>query len=602
MSAQPTRPPRPPHPTLHELPEQTWLLLMAVIALLGLAAKNAMERHPFLPLVAGLVVGAAITTALRLRAHVLDRSAARTDPAAPGILIGTVKGDWRGARPRDYALPWRSFTRHVLVLGPTGSGKSYSIIQRVLRGHLQRSRSAVLYLDGKGDPIHEDRDGRPGVRFDHAFTPDDPERSARWNPLAGPDPDQAGIRFAAALIPDSPLAGDAFYRERGKLVLSLVIPAIAYTGYGLPHGTRWLDEADLSARLLALGMGEEEVESRVRVSAARVAEQLAWLPHRERQDLDALREYIDRDAKPSRAVYDTTTGATHRPATIDVVHRMLFRDGELERLLAALDTRAGEVSEPLASRLRHIHDELEFLPQMNKRERLEQLANLQNRLAIFLQPPFRELCCGRSDFTVDDVCHGASVAMLLNASKHPAAAPLGRVALGQFTQAVLSSTNRDLTKLAILDEFHHFVSDEFGDFLATARSFGGGALMALQSLAQIPDERLQRDILGNARTRIIHPGIAHEDARIMSLELTEHWAQRRSWTYAHAGERPAVGPAQPTLRVEHQLEARYSPTDLIELPARHAVIQLMDGEERLDPVTVNLDAGQRRSRRRWRWR
>jgi hypothetical protein len=75
----------------------------------------------------------------------------------------------------------------VLITGPTGRGKSYGFIQPILRGHIDRPETGVLYMDGKGDRLDQ---GPDAVHFDHVFCPEAPARSARWNPLAGPDPNR----------------------------------------------------------------------------------------------------------------------------------------------------------------------------------------------------------------------------------------------------------------------------------------------------------------------------------------------------------------------------------------------------------------------------
>lgn len=144
------------------------------------------------------------------------------------------------------------------------------------------------------------------------------------------------------------------------------------------------------------------------------------------------------------------------------------------------------------------------------------LQTLGQGLGLFLSPPFLEPC-SRSDFSIADVCAGKRVAFLLPVGRFGAeAAPLGRVALAQFTQAVLASPEDDPTwKIALLDEFAQFVSPDFAAFLAMARSRGGGAVCAVQSLGQLPIET-RAAMLDNLRSRIVLAGSGPEDARYWS--------------------------------------------------------------------------------------
>ena len=180
----------------------------------------------------------------------------------------------------------------------------------------------------------------------------------------------------------------------------------------------------------------------------------------------------------------------------------------------------------LLAQLRH---DVAAITTLNGKERAAIFQSLQNRLGYFLEPPFLTLC-SRSDFRIADVTRGARLGFMLPTGRFPnAAKPLGRVALSQFKNAVLSS-QPGVNKIAVLDEFHNFVSSDFGAFLNQARSRGGGTLMAMQSLADFP-HHAKAAMLANVSTSIVTPGSSPEDA--------EHWAdlfgkqlqERRSYSY-----------------------------------------------------------------------
>ncbi len=95
------------------------------------------------------------------RARWRDRRARRQDPTGPGVIVGSIRGDWRLARPRPFYIPWKAVRQHVLVCGPTGRGKSFTFLEPLLRAFVARRHTGVFYLDGKGEP---DRPAQPRNR------------------------------------------------------------------------------------------------------------------------------------------------------------------------------------------------------------------------------------------------------------------------------------------------------------------------------------------------------------------------------------------------------------------------------------------------------
>ena len=167
---------------IRDLPDELIYVGLGFLAAGGFVLQLVLRRHPFLgaALMAAVVALGYVT--MRVRAGWLDRRAARLDPPSPGVIVGTVKGDWKLARPRPFRVPWSAFHQHVLVAGPTGRGKTFTFIQPILRGLCSRRQpTGDLYVDGKGDRVDKD----PAIAFDFVFCPEDPQASSYWNPLAG---------------------------------------------------------------------------------------------------------------------------------------------------------------------------------------------------------------------------------------------------------------------------------------------------------------------------------------------------------------------------------------------------------------------------------
>lgn len=578
MTTQPRHPPNP-----EQVRRDALLCATALAALALYIIARQIASHPALAAVIVAALALATAAALVARARLKDHLARRADPPRNGIIIGTCRGDWRLARPRPYALGWDSFCQHVLITGPTGRGKSFGFIEPILRAHITRASTGVLYMDGKGDRIDQ---GTNRVRFDHVFCPEDPGSSARWNPLAGPDPTVAARSFADALFPAAALPDAVYYEVRGAFAIRAVAPAIAYTGHGLDATPTSSREAILAA-LVAHGISEGDATYLIDHKGLGVCEdQLRWLATRKRQGPEDLLDFINRNAKPAAAIADHLLMPPAGVATVKALHRVLFTDGELAALADALDGHLDKHASQLArERFRLLATQVRSLAALPAKERAGVLSNLENRLAVFLAPPFDRLCA-RSDFSLSDVCAGKSIAMLLPTGTFPGIAePLGRVALAQFQQAVLSS-QPDATKLAVLDEFHNFVSPAFTKFLSQARSRGGAAVMSTQTVADFDIEYRDR-LLANASTQIITPGSLPFDAEHWSRAFGEHEVRQRSETLA---PRSMLEPAPlPIVRSELRDEARYTPTAVTELGAGEALIRQVRGRTAYPAVVVNVE-------------
>lgn len=569
-------------------PQQTGrdaLLVLCGLVAFGLyALVRVASTSPVTTIAALTVMTAAAAGAVIVRARVKDRLAARHDPPGKGIVIGTVRGDWRFARPRPYTLGWDSFLQHVLITGPTGRGKSFTFIDPIVRAHLRRPNTGVFYVDGKGDRVDQ---GENRMRFDRVFCPEDPASSARWNPLAGPDPSLAASGFADALFPAASLPNPVYYEVRGAYAVRVVAPAIAYAGYHVRSPPRMSAE-QVHAALVAHGISAKKAEYLVSQRGVGVCEdQLRWLPSREEQGAEALCELIERRAQPRAAIDDALLMPASSEPTISALHHVLFTDGELEELAKALLARVEATMPPIVrDRFTQLATQIESLATLPAKERNAVLSNLENRLAPFLAPPFDRLC-SRADFTLADVCRGKSVAFLLPAGRFPGLArPLGRIALAQFQQAVLADRTPGVRKVAVLDEFHNFVSPDFTAFLAQARSKGGGAVMCTQTITDFDIEYRDR-LLANASTQIITPGAMPYDAEHWSRAFGEHETVERAETRP---PRSILDPAPlPSVRTHTLTQPRYSPTAVSEIPEGRALIRQLQGRRAYPPVLVDVE-------------
>lgn len=559
-----------PRAELHQLEDDTVVGVLAFVALFGVAAVLLVRAHPWWAAGMAVLVGGIVITVRRVRAAWRDRRARADDPPAPGVVIGHVVGDWPGARPRPFRLPWTAFRQHVLIAGPTGRGKTFTFIEPLLRAQLTRRGTGVFYLDGKGDPIHRQ------VGFDAVFCPEWPEQSARWNPLAGADPVQAANLFAAGLFPEAGSldAPGAFYAARAVHAITRVAPAMAHTGYGTglrPRVKLPANEDEAVKRLTARGVQERDAERLVRKKGVdEVGRQLAYLAERppERQTPEQLVEAIRREwpvPPAAPVVYDIN---------LSQLSRVLFSAERLQELKDAVSQdRVLAGAAPHASTLAQLQHDLEAFLTTSERERAAVLQSLQNRLGRFLEPPFIDLCAS-SDFAISSVADGARMAFLLPTGRFPTTArPLGRVALSQFKNAVLASTP-EREKVAVLDEFHNFVDADFTPFLNQARSRGGAAIMALQSLGDLPRDEADA-MLANISTLVVTPGCRPHDAEYFAEAFGKEFMARHTVSYEAPSALELL--QRPLIKTQHLEDYRFTPTEIAELDPREALMQVTAG-------------------------
>jgi hypothetical protein len=126
-------------------------------------------------------------------------------------------------------VPRRS-GRHVFTVGATGSGKTTSVL-RAAAGRAVKDRSALLFVDQKGDPAAREflRDlaAATGVPF-IVFDPRDPA-SDHWQPLWGERPAEVVARVLAGIQTSEP-----YYADTLRLHVGIVASVLHVAGYWPP--------------------------------------------------------------------------------------------------------------------------------------------------------------------------------------------------------------------------------------------------------------------------------------------------------------------------------------------------------------------------------
>ncbi|WP_377269174.1 ATP-binding protein [Peterkaempfera sp. SMS 1(5)a] len=237
---------------------------------------------------------------------------------------------------------------------------------------------------------------------------------------------------------------------------------------------------------------------------------------------------------------------------------------------------------------------------------------LADRLTLLDRPAFagcfnpsaHELGREKPPFAMRALDHPLRVRVKLPEHSHPEAARmLARLVVGQFVQAAAGRRDRSLFAGLVVDDASAAVDSHTVRGLQRMRGANAGALLALRSLADLP-EALRAPLFGAVGCRMAFPGIAPWDGRLFAEAWGTVWVQEKAVTQTPdtsggllrrsvrafrgllAGA-PVQTESVTTRSVERQL---WSSSDLAHaLPSGHAVVSLttVDGAQ-VPPLLVDL--------------
>jgi hypothetical protein len=234
-------------------------------------------------------------------------------------------------------------------------------------------------------------------------------------------------------------------------------------------------------------------------------------------------------------------------------------------------------------------------------------------------------------YTIEELIRRPGLIRLsLPVAESPRIAPIiGRLILAQFNFAVLSpKCNRDIFKLAAVDEAHNFITATIAKGMAQSRSNKAGFALALQTLSQIGEKTLLDTIFANAANKIIMRGVSDEDAdkfsrafgeielpyvsrsENISITLSTNTGSSKSGgsefeVFSAGGgkteRRTSVTQSEGKSKGKNsgesassqtKLRRQFLPSEIINLSTRYAVITTSDAEgRRWQPVIINMDKG-----------
>ncbi|MBN9390832.1 MAG: type IV secretory system conjugative DNA transfer family protein [Chloroflexi bacterium] len=266
-------------------------------------------------------------------------------------------------------------------------------------------------------------------------------------------------------------------------------------------------------------------------------------------DLGGDKQYFSNNAKDALAalVAAHNIAYEHNPKLTDLLNYLTDPKKVLNLHDMVLEGQRGPEQYEEALRLA---SQLQRVMQLADNKNTDVLGSLATALNPLVTGSAAKVVVTNSDeaeevYTIEELLQKPGLIHLsLPVAKSPRLAPiLGRLVLSQFTYAVLSpDCNRQLFKMAAVDEARHFITENVANGMAQARSNNAGYVMALQTLTQIKDDSLLDTIFAVSGTKIVMAGVGEKDARRFSdtfgqLELpyvTHSQGQSRGTTHNNA--------------------------------------------------------------------
>lgn len=414
------------------------------------------------------------------------------------------------ADPREI-LPAKDRFLHMLILGPTGCGKtSQSLIPMVLQD-VQNPEWGITVLEPKGDfaikaYMMAKEFGRDAIYFDPSY-----KNCAKFNPLAGREIDVVeNIATTFKMLnPDSP----QFFLDLNEQLVRNAVKVLKRLDANEGVEGKYATLIRLSQLLQnSGGQGRDLVNAFSKVTAATDSEA------KENADIASwfLNDYFPERSK----VYENTSGVRSQ------VSKLV--SNEYLREILNPDFDKGE------------HNEVDFDTH---------LAN------------GGVMCISTAQGTLRDLSKYLGYFIILSLQS------------SVFRRPGNENTRRPHT--LYIDEFQTYSTPGFADMLTQGRSYRVSSVLATQARAQMAmgggkdGKNFVELVSANARNVILYPGINKDDAKYYSDQFGEYekveeqvGISRKKFSLITGGLTPLGHPTE-TIREQKKMTANYTTTDLI---------------------------------------
>ena len=431
----------------------------------------------------------------------------------PGdIVLCDIKDEvLAGAKDPREILPAKDRFLHMLILGPTGCGKTSQIILPMVRQDIQNPNWGVTVLEPKGDLavkayMMARHYGREAVYFDPSYT-----NCPKFNPLAGREVDVVENMATTfrMLNPDSP----QFFLDLNEQTIRNAVKVLKRLDKAERVEGKYATFINLS-RLLqnSASQGREIVNkfscihSKTETEAKENVDIASWF----------LNDYFPERSK----VYENTSGIRSQVAK-------LVSNEYLREVLN---------------------------PDYEKGERNE--VNFDKHLM-----DGTVICISTAQGTLRDLSRFLGYFIILSLQS------------AVFRRPGTEDTRRPHS--LYIDEFQTYSTPGFSDMLTQGRSYRVSSILATQARAQMAmgggkdGKNFVELVSSNARNIILFPGINKDDAKYYSDQFGEYEKVSETVTTSKKTFNPLMGgfdklgyPSE-SIREDRKMTANFSVTDLI---------------------------------------
>jgi hypothetical protein len=434
---------------------------------------------------------------------------------------------------------------HTLVVGPTGAGKTSSVLKPMIEQEIRNIRSSMVRNIPRGITVIEPKGD---------LASDVAQMSRYYNvPLIHIDPLSESSSCFNPLDGDPPIVSEAT-----KTVLSAM--------FGRQEGF-FKAVQEMAARNVVLLLKYRHGDNVTMQHVNRLLSDVSVL----QEEVNGLRELMTELGRQMERA--ESTGDERRLLWLRYLHEQRMT---IAQLISYFDT------EVLSGQMAEKHHQFA----LGLRLQIGELAGNE-----FLGP----IIGGRSDVNLDvHLEHGGILVV------NTAMGVLGKAgdAFGQFLvmhfqNAVFRRSGDEFSRsrhMLVMDEAHRYINPDFERLLAMGRSYRCECVLALQNTSQLllEEKRSFRDtVLNSCRNKIVFGGMDSVEAEYFSAEFGEYLTERRQVQYdaSMLYGKPWSGRKY---RIEPEfLKKRFDYTDLMELPAFHVVYSLVS-ENRLLPPGVGI--------------
>lgn len=434
----------------------------------------------------------------------------------PGDVVLCVDKDRKEAGDKDprEILPYKDRFLHMLIIGPTGGGKTSQVILPMVNQDIQNMEAGVTVIEPKGDLAREvymmaKVAGRPAIYFDPAV-----DNCPFFNPLVGDEDDviENAVTTFLMLNPDSP----QYFKDLSEQIVRYALKVLKRMDREEGVDGKYATFVNMNTLLQNPGQkGREMITQFTKLQKGTDAEK--------KENLDIASWFINEYYAERSKVYENSSGIR------------------------------AQVSKIIANRyLRHVLNP-DF--EKNERNQIDFDSNLANGGVICI-------CTAQGKMRDLGKFLGYFIILQLQSSV--------------FRRPGNEDNRRG--HFLYIDEFQTYSTPGFSDMLTQGRSYRVASHLATQARAQIAmgggrdGKNFVELVSTNARNLVIFPGISPEDAKYYSDAFGEHEVTEVVTSQSHkkfnllTGGLDRLGHPTESIREQKKKEALFSPTEITQRP------------------------------------